>query len=244
MSRQPGIGPHFNEATKYSREEMHGLTTWAREVPQYKQYEDPLELLALPAAVTEGGPGLWQAVAGRRSVREYAPTALPLQDLSQLLWAAQGVTGQAGNHLLRASASAGALYPNETYLLANRVAGATTGLWHYQTREHTLALLAEGDFGNDLSHACLDQDCCRQAAVVFIWGAVVDRCAFKYGDRAFRYLYMDAGHLGAQVQISAAALGLGSVNVGAFFDDEVNSLLGLDGQRETVVYLTAVGLPL
>lgn len=244
MSRQPGIGPHYQEATKYARQDMHGMTTWAKQVPAFKQYEDPLALLPLPAPQTEGGLPLWQLVNARRSVRDFVEEPLPLPLLSQLLWAIQGLTGQAGQTLLRAAASAGALYPNETYVFVNKVADCPAGIWHYQMRDHTLAQLAEGNFGPDLAHACLDQDYCAGAPVVFVWGAVVDRCAWKYGDRAYRYLYLDAGHLGGQLQLAACALGLGSVNIGAFFDDEVNALLGLDGQRETVVYLTAVGAPL
>ena len=243
MSRQPGIGPQYHESTKYDRHDMGGLTTWAREVPAYKQYEDPLEVLKLPQPAKEGGLPLWQAVAARRSVRDFVNTPLPLAQLSQLLWATAGLTGEAGQHLLRASASAGALYPNETYLFVNHVAGCAPGIWHYQVRDHALAQLAEGNFGRDLAQAALDQPACASAAVVFVWGAVVERCAWKYGDRAYRYIHLDAGHLGAQLQLAACAQGLASVNMGAFFDDEVNTLLGLDGQRETVVYLTAVGEP-
>lgn len=243
MSRQPGIGPQYQEATKYSRQEMLGMTTWAREVPAYKQYEDPLELLKLPEPTREGGLALWQTIATRRSTRNFVAQPLPLAHLSQLLWAIQGITGQAGQHNLRASGSAGALYPNETYLFVNNVEGCAPGIWHYQVRDHALAQLAEGQFGPDLAQAALGQDYCATAPVIFVWGAVVDRCAWKYGDRAYRYIYLDAGHLGAQLQLAACAMGLGSVNIGAFFDDEVNALLGLDGQRETAVYLTAVGEP-
>ena len=241
--RQPGIGPQYQEFTKYSRAEMRNLTTWAKEVPTYKEYEAPLATLELPAPQTDGGMPLFEAIARRRSWRSFAQEPLPLSRLSQLLWGIQGVTGEAGPHALRAAASAGALYPNETYVFAHKVEGCDQGIWHYQVREHRLAQLAEGDFSLQLAQACLGQSSCAQAPVVLAFGAVVDRCAWKYGDRAYRYVYLDAGHLGAQVQLVAVALGLGSVNIGAFFDDEVGSLLGLDGQHEVAVYLTAVGLP-
>jgi SagB-type dehydrogenase family enzyme len=244
VSSPPGIGPHYQQATKYARQDMAGLGTWAQQVPAFKQYENPLEVISLPEPAKEGGLPLWQVIASRRTVRDFLAEPMPLAQLSQLLWAIQGFTGEAGERQLRASASAGALYPNETYLFINNVADCPVGIFHYQVREHALAHLAEGHFGPDLSRACLEQGHCAVAPVVFAWGAVVDRCAWKYGDRAYRYIYMDAGHLGAQLQLAAAALGLGSVNIGAFFDDEVNELLGLDGQRETVVYLTAVGSPM
>jgi len=239
--RQPGIGPQYHEMTKYSRQEMRSLTTWAREVPTYKEYHEPLALLELPPPQTGDGMPLWQAIHSRRSLRSFRPEPLPLTRLSQLLWAIQGVTGQAGPHDLRAAGSAGALYPNETYVFANNVEGCDQGIWHYEVRQHRLAQLADGDFSEALAQACLGQSPCAKAPVVFAFGAVVDRCAWKYGDRAYRYIYMDAGHLGGQLQLASVALGLGSVNIGAFFDDEVNALVGLDGQQETVVYLTAVG---
>lgn len=243
MSRQPGIGPQYHEMTKYSRAEMRSLTTWAREVPTYKEYEEPLATLQLPPPPVEDGMALFEAIHQRRTRRNFSDQPLPLSRLSQLLWAVQGVTGEAGPHSLRAAASAGALYPNETYVFANQVEGCDQGIWHYQVREHALAQLAQGDFSEPLAQACLGQSSCAQAPVVLAFGAVVDRCAWKYGDRAYRYIYMDAGHLGGQAQLAAVALGLASVNVGAFFDDEVGSLLGLDGQREIAVYLTAIGVP-
>jgi len=241
--RQPGIGPQYHEMTKYARSEMRNLTTWAKEVPTYKEYEEPLATLELPPPQSEGGMPVFEVISQRRSWRHFASQALPLARLSQLLWATQGVTSQVGAHNLRATASAGALYPNETYLFANHVEECDQGIWHYEVRSHRLAQLAQGDFSVALAQACLGQSACAEAPVVLACGAVVDRCAWKYGDRAYRYIYMDAGHMGAQVQLAAVALGLASVNIGAFFDDEVNNLLGLDGQREIVVYLTAVGVP-
>lgn len=243
MTDEPGIGPRYQQATKYHRETLGGRVR-TPQPPPYKQYSDPLAVLQLPPPETSAGMGLWEAVAGRRSLRDFTTAALPLARLSQLLWATQGVTGQRGGYLFRASASAGALYPNETYLFVNRVQGCPAGLWHYQVPDHSLAHLAAGDFGERLAAACLGQEFCAEAAVVFAWAGIWDRCAWKYGDRAVRYIYLDAGHLGGQLQLAATALGLGSVNIGAFFDDEVNELLGLEGHQETAVYLTAVGVPM
>ena len=168
---------------------------------------------------------------------------MPLEVLSQLLWATQGITGQQQGYRFRACASAGALYPLDTYLVLNRVEGAGPGIAHYNVIEHSLSLLLAGEFGPACAQACLGQDFCATAQVVFTCGAVVSRSAQKYGDRCYRYLYLDAGHIGAQLQLAAVALGLGSVNIGAFLDDEVNALFGLDGVKETVIYLTAVGAP-
>ncbi len=156
------------------------------------------------------------------------------------VWA-QGLSGSVPGFQLRTTASAGALYPNETYIIAQAVQGLPSGAHHYIVPDHALGMLSEGDFSQELAQACLGQDWMRGAAAVFIWGAVVARAAWKYQNRAYRYLYLDAGHLGAQLQLACQALGLISCNVGAFLDDEVAALVGLDSRAEVVVYLTAVG---
>ncbi|NPV47443.1 MAG: SagB/ThcOx family dehydrogenase [Armatimonadetes bacterium] len=243
MREEQGIGRHFQNATKYHRDRMQGHRLRPRQAPPFSRHENPLSVLKLPEPETAGGMGLWEVVARRRSVRDFSPRPLSLPQLSQLLWATQGITATVGPHLLRACASAGALYPDETYVFANRVQGCAPGLWHYQVQDHSLAQLSAGDLGDQLAAACLHQEFCAEAAAVFAWAAVVERAAWKYHDRCYRYLYLDAGHLGGQLQLAACALGLGSVNIGAFFDDEVNQLLGLDGEEETALYLTAVGHP-
>jgi SagB-type dehydrogenase family enzyme len=240
MSSLDSIGPQFQRQTSYSRHAMPTGPSWAREAPPYKEYEAPLQWIELPAPCTSGGPGLWETIAARRTIRDFADTPMALATLSQLLWAVQGLT-HGGR--FRASASAGALYPNETYLLLNRVTDCPPGIGHYDPRSHRLALLREGDFGAQGAAACLRQGFVAQAPVTFAWAAVVERCAQKYRDRAYRYINLDAGHLGGQLQLAATALGLGSVNIGAFLDDEVASLFGLDGEYEIPVYLTSVGTP-
>ena len=203
--------------------------------------EEKSQVQKLPEPNLAGKMLLEEAIAERRSVRGFTDRELTLQEIGQLCWAGQGITDPGGE--FRASPSAGALYPDETYVFAHRVEGCGQGIYHYEVRHHRLAMLAEGSFGGELARACLGQDSCATAAAVLAWGAVIDRCALKYGDRAYRYIYLDAGHIGAHLQLACCTLGLGSVNVGAFYDDEVNALLGLDGQMETAIYLTAVGHP-
>lgn len=241
MSMDPGIGPRYQHSTKYQRGSMPAAPPMLGVVPAFKQYEDPLSYVELPAPTKTDGPGLWQVVADRRSKRVFSEEPISLEHLSQLVWATAGATGGSTEHPLRACASAGALYPNETYLFIHNITGAPAGIYHYEIAGHRLAMLSEGNFSRDVAMACLGQRYCASACVVFAWGAVFGRCAQKYADRALRYVYLDAGHMGAQLQLAAEALGLGSVNIGAFFDDEVNHLLGLDGNAETIVYLTAVG---
>jgi SagB-type dehydrogenase family enzyme len=240
---EPGIGPRYQQATMYCRQQMTGRGRPPRPDASEQTAAPPLRELVLPPPETIAGPGLWATIAARRSHRDFTSDPLTLPQLSQLLWAATGVTASQGGYQLRAAASAGALYPHETYLFISRVQGCPPGLWHYRVQHHRLAQLAEGNFGHELASACLEQEFCATAALVVAFGAVWERCAWKYGDRALRYLYLDAGHLGSHLQLACQALGLGSVNVGAFFDGEVNALAGLDGKHETAVYLTAVGVP-
>jgi len=241
MPETRSAGQFFVEQTGYSRSRpLRGPETFRQPAP-YKRYPEVLGRIALPPPHREGGRGLWATIAARRSEREFSREALSLPEVSQLLWAVQGVTAEVSGFALRATASAGALYPNETYVFLLNVVGCPPGLAHYDVRGHALDLIAQGNFGHRLATACLGQTSCREAGVVFAWAAVIERGTSKYAERAYRYVFLDAGHLGAQLQLAATALGLGSVNIGAFFDDEVNALLGLDGVTEFAVYLTAVG---
>lgn len=241
--RPEGLGPGYQHDTRYVRDERPLPCEWAQETPLFKRYTDPLHHVRLPEPKMAGGAGLWSIITERHSKRKFYDESLTRQDLSQLLWATQGKTGEYGQRLLRAVASAGGLYPNECYLVINDVEGLDPGIVHYDVRDHALSYLKLGEFGAQCAEACLGQHFCATGQVVFAWSAVVNRCAQKYGDRAYRYIYLDAGHLGAQLQLAAVALGLGSVNIGAFLDDEVNTLFELDIDKEPVIYLTAVGHP-
>ncbi len=242
MRREMPIGPRFQELTKYSPSGPPRSGLSVAPAPPYTVYEGTLPRVELPAPQTDGGPGLWGVIAQRRSRRNFTGESITLGQLSQILWAVNGITAQVDGYELRAAASAGALYPNDTYLVVNAVEGLPPCLAFYEVREHQLCILAEGDFSQDIAAAALGQHYCATAAVVLVWAAVVARCAWKYSDRAYRYVYLDAGHLGAHAQLAAEALGLGSVNIGAFYDDEVNNLFGLDGRERTVVYMTAIGV--
>ncbi len=115
------------------------------------------------------------------------------------------------------------------------------GIYHFYIPRHLLEVLAQGTLGGDLAEAALGQDMVRTASVVLIWTAVVQRSKWKYGERGYRYIYLDAGHIGQNLYLAATALELGCCTIGALFDDEVNRLIGVDGKAETVVYMGAVG---
>ena len=182
-----------------------------------------------------------EAIKKRRSVRSYSKTPLTLPQLSQLLFAAQGITGSIPGYELRAAPSAGALYPIKVYLLVNNVEELSRGIYHYNVPKHALELLKEGDFRKEITNSGLWQDTLGEAQVTFVLSAVFERTQKKYRDRSIRYIYMEAGHISQNISLQAVSLGLGSVCVGAFYDKQVNHLIGLDGTTESVIYLQAVG---
>ena len=234
------IGDCFQEQTKYS---INGIPSGAMRGPQpeaYKAYPGA-QRAALPNPVIRPGASLWDILAARRSHRKFADRDLPLDDLSLLLWSFNGITARAGKYDFRTAPSAGALYPVETYVVANSVAGLDAGVWHHNIPNWELELVRGGFQGGNLSYACLSQKMCETAPAVFVWTGVVQRCKWKYLERGYRYIYLDCGHAGAHLHLAAEALGLGCCMIGAFFDDEVNAIIGADGEEETALYIAAVG---
>ena len=219
-----------------------GRAAAPRRIGTYKVYPNPLARVELPAPAQDGGPGLWTSLHDRSSIRDYCPEPVTLAEVSQVLWASQGVTRERGEWQFRTAPSAGGLYPIETYVAANRVEGLTGGLYHYEVRYHRLAFLREDPLvGMALARAAMGQTMCQRAALVLIWTAVVARSARKYGERAYRYIHMDAGHVAQNVYLAVTALELGCCVIGAFFDDEVNLVLELDGHEETSIYMATLG---
>lgn len=240
MSREK-IGDRFQELTKYGRGRASGGPDRSRAAEPFKSYPSALARVKLPAVAGERGSSLWQALARRRSRRDYVREPISLETLARLLWAAQGVTARVSGYCLRTAPSAGALYPIETYLVAHRVQGLEPGLYHLDIQGPALELLCRGELEAAIYRAALNQEMCANAPVVLVWTAVVARGKWKYGERAYRYLYLDAGHICQNLYLAAEALGLGCCGIGAFLDDEVNELLGVDGESETAVYLAVVG---
>jgi SagB-type dehydrogenase family enzyme len=194
-------------------------------------------LISLPPA-SQGGPRtLEQALRARHSRRHFTRGALRLEDVGQLLWAALGVIDPAGR---RSIPSAGGLHPLEARLVALRVAGLAPGLYHYEARTHGLALRIPGDLGARLRDAARYQEVVTRAAALIALSAVLERSRPRYGERALRYAWMEAGHAGQNVYLQAAALGLGVVGLGAFDDRALAGVLGLES-GEIPLYLLALG---
>lgn len=237
-------GDLFQKETKYLRGKLGGGSLfWHAKPETYKHYPKvPKVELGVPKK--EEGMPLWKAINRRRSIRNFSNIPLKKDVLSQLLWASQGVTQQSMGYELRAAPSAGALYPVETYLIIHNVEDINPGIYHYGIKNHELEQLKQGIFQEAITRAALDQDMASSANVVFAWTGVFKRSKWKYSQRAYRYVYLDAGHIAQNLALAAVSLGLGTCQIGALYDEEINSLLDVDGEEESVLYLTVVGYPL
>jgi len=242
---QNAVGERFQEETKYTPDRMGGnYLDWERIPERYKSYPDSTPKIKLPEVNFGRAANLWEAILRRRSVRHYSPDrSLPLDGLSVLLWATQGITADAEGYEFRAAPSAGGLYPIETYVLARAVEGLEEGIYHFRPRAFDLELLRPGAFSGAMAQAALGQGMIADAQVTFIWTAIVARSKWKYRQRAYRYIYLDAGHIAQNLYLAGTAAGLGVCGIGAFFDDLVNALIGADGAEETALYLACVGWP-
>jgi SagB-type dehydrogenase family enzyme len=234
------IGRNFQRETKYYPGEMpSGYDAYDTIPAPYKKYPDAVRV-KLPEPETGGGP-LWEALRKRRSERSYGKKAVTEKQLSQLLWASQGLTAKQGGYLFRTAPSAGALYPIETYVGIRDVGDIAPGIYHYDVMEWDLAEVKGGDFSGALAKGALGQKMVRSAPVVFLWTAVFARSAAKYKDRGYRYVYLDCGHIAQNLLLAVTALGLSACPIAALFDDEINEILGVDGEEESILYMVSVG---
>ncbi|MFH1335704.1 MAG: SagB/ThcOx family dehydrogenase [Candidatus Zixiibacteriota bacterium] len=191
------------------------------------QEKSPLKgvTMKLPEPKLESQTSVEQALLKRRSVRAYKEDSISLEQISQLLWAAQGITAEWGG---RTSPSAGALYPLEIYLVVGKVKGLKPGLYHYEPGKHSIFQTRDGDLRGKLTEASLDQDEILNAPVSIVITAIYERTMKKYEQRGIRYVHMEVGAAGENIYLQAESLGLGTVFIGAFEDEEVKKVLGLE----------------
>lgn len=191
----------------------------------------------LPKPKFKSNVSVEEALLKRRSVRSYKKEKLTLQDVSQLLWAAQGQTVGWGG---RTAPSAGATYPLEVYLVAGDVEGLQSGLYHYNIKEHSLVQKITSDIRSALARAALGQDYVLKAPASIVITAIYDRTTSRYGKRGIRYVHNEVGHVGQNIHLQCETLGLGTVVIGAFVDEEVKKVLQLDDDEEPQ-YIMPVG---
>jgi len=206
------------------------------------------EAIPLPPPRQDSRTSVEKAISQRRSAREYAEGALSVVEISQILWAAQGFTQEKKDPPrmwnpkyewqggLRAAPSAGALYPMEIYVLAGNVEGLAKGVYKFIPKNHSLKKIMGGDKRSALSDAALKQAAIERGAAVLVLAGVYERTSYKYGDRAERYVHIEAGSIAENVSLQGVALGLGTVLIGAFKDDEVKNVLQLpDDERPLLI---------
>jgi SagB-type dehydrogenase family enzyme len=200
------------------------------------------KIIDLPNPFLTGGLPLSEAISQRRSIRAFSPEPLLLFQLSEILWAAQGITSSQDN--LRAIPSAGGTYPLELYVVIgeNGIEQTDSGVYHYEAGRHILTGHIEEDIRWELSEVALGQDFIAVAPASLIICALYDRTLARYSARGERYVFMEAGHAGQNVYLQATALGLGTVAVGAFHDTEVRNLLHLD-KNTRPLYIMPLGKP-
>jgi SagB-type dehydrogenase family enzyme len=193
--------------------------------------------IELPPPSMEGKMALEAALKNRRSVRSYSREPLSVEDIAQLLWAAQGITSPQN---FRTAPSAGALYPLEVYVACGNVENLPDGIYHYIADQHRIEVVRNGDYRRELASAALGQSCIREAAAIIIFTGVASRITSKYGKRGVQYMMMEAGHAAQNVCLQAVARQLGAVPVGAFKEDPVRQILQID-EAQLPLYLIPVG---
>ncbi len=195
------------------------------------------KIIKLPAPAYDGKLAVEAAFLGRRSIRNYKEAPVELKEISQLLWAAQGITRPGG---YRTCPSAGALYPLELQLVAGRIDGLPCGAYRYDCANHAILHEGEKDIRYDLAAAALGQSMISRAPATIAISAIFERTTRKYGERGIRYICMEAGHAAQNIHLQALSLNLGTVVIGAFRDTEVKNALGLQ-PNESPLLLMPVG---
>lgn len=216
------------------------VVNWGRQPPPFKEYPEAEKIPLFPPGDVRG---LYteEAILRRRSVRDYSGQPMSLEELSRLLFYTGGINAERWGYKLRAAPSAGALYPIEVYPIVHRVEGLQPGLYHYAVRDHALELLRAEDLRGAIVRYGLAQEFLGEANLVLVFTAIFQRLRWKYRERSYRYALLEAGHLGQNVYLAATSMGMGACAVGAFLDDELNALLGVDGREEAALYVLAVG---
>ncbi len=240
------IGREFMEMSKYknmgpSQEQQGIIPQPPLELPY--PTDKPLISLPAPAGLKMPAMDLREAVERRVTLRKYSQAPLSLDELSYLLWMTQGVKRITRRPAtLRPVPSAGARHAFETYLLANLVEGLAPGLYRFVASPHALVNLDfAADINEQVTHACTDQNQVRTSAATFIWVAVTERMTWRYSQRGYRYLHLDAGHVCQNLYLAAEQIGCGACAIAAFDDDLLNATLKLDGESLFAIYVASVG---
>ena len=235
------VGVIYHEWSKPGVIDAFGsVANWGQFPALYKRYPDALRI-PLPPPNVDAGPPTARTIAARRSTREYSPTPMTPTELAQVLFLTTGITRDRWGQARRSAPSSGALYPIETYAVVHNVEGVERGIYHYAIAEHELEQVRTGDSRGHTVEQALGQDFLGECGAVLLLTNILQRMRPKYQDRSYRYGLLEAGHIGENAYLAALSLGLGACGVGAFMDDQINTMLGVDGTEEAAVYMLAIG---
>ncbi len=198
------------------------------------QIESKIEI-KLPSPFFSSRTSIEEALKNRRSIRAYKNLSLTLQEVAQLLWAAQGITDNNG---FRTAPSAGALYPLEIYLVAGNIETLSSGIYHYVAANHSLEKIKDGDLRIMLTKAAIGQGSVKSAAADIVITAVFSRTIQKYGEMGKRFVFMEAGHVAQNIYLQSVSLNLGTVSIGAFNGNDVKDVLDI---KEEPLYIMPIG---
>ncbi len=235
------IGKDFMEYSKYKHLGESDQAKGMAQPPLEVEYLDG-EVIRLSKDIMETDAKLDEVILQRKSLRKYADKPMTLDELTYLLWSTQGIKTKNEKVTMRTVPSAGARHPFHTFVLVNNVEGLTPGIYRYNALSHTLVSynLKEG-IDQDTVAACLGQPFVATAAATFIWTVDIYRASYRYGERAYRYVHLDAGHVCQNLYLAAEAIDCGVCAVAAFDDDALNDLLEIGGEKEFAIYVAPVG---
>ncbi len=238
-------GQEFMEQTRYENIQAAAQKQGLPQPPLELAVPEGAELIKLPDPAKLKMPqvDVGTAINRRRTLRKYLDQALSMEELSFLLWCTQGIKDVSGTaHTWRTVPSAGARHAFETILMVNRVNTLKQGLYRYIASQHALVEYnLRSGLAEELSEASLKQSKIAYSAVTFIWAAVVERMVYRYGQRGYRYLHLDAGHVCQNLYLTAEVIDCGVCAIAAFDDVKVNHILDLDGETQFVIYLASLG---
>ena len=237
-------GRDFMEQTKYKNLGESDQQKGKSYPPIEKAFDEKgIIYLDKPESTGENDTNLLDLINGRTSVRSYSDESILQEDLSYFLWCTQGIKSILKQKAtFRTVPSAGARHAFETYLLINKAEGIKPGVYRYIATKHAIIPINLKEGTDDiLLAACLGQGMVKSCAVTFFWSAEIYRMKYRYGERGYRYIHLDAGHICQNLHLAAENRGCGVCAIAAYDDDEVNSALGLDGENDFVAYIATLG---
>ena len=238
----------FHENSKLSRLDAHPPNSESRKEMLNLWTSLPFvgyPAVPLPQERATFQMGLGEAIENRVTARRIEPSSVRLDELAAILHAAYGETrsNDSGEfpRPFRTTPSAGALYPLEIFMHTKNVESIGPGVYHFNPSQRCLRRIIEGDMSRQLAEALLFSNVPYDASIVFFLTAIFERSTFKYGERGYRFALLEAGHVAQNINLAATGLGMGVINIGGYFDREVDRFLGIDGVRHATVYLIAIG---